>query len=149
MAGADGRIEGGEFLLGCPPTRKNFRGWDGEGLDHVMVQQLERLLFPYRDRCPRPLVIGSPVHEEPTHHVNQHRRRYPDKSPAIGGRRSDKGKEKEDKWDKAKEEGEEKSSDEFYKPRVEGLRGNQTSRGGSVGVISGRYQPGHHCWSTW
>ena len=28
------------------------------------------------------LVIGSPVHEEPTHHVNQHRRRYPS-SPAV------------------------------------------------------------------
>jgi hypothetical protein len=42
------------------------------------------------------LVVGSPVHEEPTHYVNQHRRRYPGKSPAIRERRSDKGKEKVD-----------------------------------------------------
>ena len=43
------------------------------------------------------LVVGSPVKQEPTFNVNQHRRGYAKgKSPASGARRSDKGKEKED-----------------------------------------------------
>ena len=62
MAVADGRIEAGSLILGDPPTQKDFRRAAGDRLDRVMVQQLERLLSPYRARRPRALALdyGSP-----------------------------------------------------------------------------------------
>ena len=56
----DGRIEAGSLFLGNPPVQKDFRRNAGDELDRVMVQQLERLLSPYRARRPRALDYGSP-----------------------------------------------------------------------------------------
>ena len=61
MAVADGRIEAGSLFLGSPPVKKDFRRSGArDELDRVMVEQLERLLSPYRDGRPRALDLGSP-----------------------------------------------------------------------------------------